>query len=464
MSSFTGGAIVGSLLLNLLSDRYGRRAAIFLGSILACVGCALQGGANTVATIIVGRAIAGLAVGLLSATIPNYCSEIAHPRFRALLAGLQQWSIGLGFVVAQWVGYASSLVAGPFSWRFPLSLQVLPATVLAAGIMFLPESPRYLAECGDTATALAVLKRLHTDPELVDAEYARILELLGEERQLSMGWLDMFRQPSLRKRLLLACGIQLFTQTSGVNVISYYGPRIYAILNFDTTRSLLIMGIAGALAQLYNTVCLAFVDKIKRRTLLIPSMLGMGAALCVNATLAEFFIARDQQTGHHDGNALRASVAMNFVFSVFFTSLGCISWVFSSELFPTALRAKGTSLSTFTNWSANLIFAQCSPLALSKIGYRYFYVFMAFNWAAAATVYFFFPETRGYTLEAVNELFGDLHMRHVPELPEVAAPSTVYPKQQMAEAGPGSQMPYIWEAQNVAPGKCSIPDPKRDPA
>ena len=187
------------------------------------MGGALQGGANSVATVIVGRVIAGLAIGLLSATIPNYCSEVAHPKFRALLAGLQQWNIGLGFVCAQWIGYGSSLVSGPFSWRFPLSFQVLPALILAAGIWFLPESPRYLAEREETVKAHAVLKKLHADHELVEAEYTRIQLNLEAERNSRLGWLDMFRQPSLRRRLLLACGIQLFTQTSGINVINYYG-------------------------------------------------------------------------------------------------------------------------------------------------------------------------------------------------------------------------------------------------
>lgn len=96
VSSFTGGAILSSLLLNVLSDRYGRRVAIFIGAMLACVGGALQGGANSITTLVIGRVIAGLAVGLLSATIPNYCSEVAPPKIRALLAGLQQWNIGLG--------------------------------------------------------------------------------------------------------------------------------------------------------------------------------------------------------------------------------------------------------------------------------------------------------------------------------------------------------------------------------
>ncbi|KAJ9608432.1 hypothetical protein H2200_007420 [Cladophialophora chaetospira] len=409
VSSFTGGAIVSSLLLNVLSDRYGRRFAIFLGALLACVGGALQGGANSVATVIVGRVVAGLAVGLLSATIPNYCSEVAPPKFRALLAGLQQWNIGLGFVCAQWIGYGSSLVDGPFSWRFPLSIQILPALVLAGGAYLLPESPRLLAARGDTASAHAVLRRLHGDSSLVEAEYKRIQDDVESERNSRMGWLELFRRPSLRRRVLLACGIQFFTIASGINVINYYGPRIYAYLRFSTSRSLMIIGIYGALAQVYNTICIAFVDRVGRRKLLIPSMIGMGAALCVNATLAHFYIDGNEDPGRN-GNALRACVAMYFVFSVFFTSLGCISWIYSAEVFPTAVRAKGTSLSTFTNWAVNLIFAQCSPIALTNMGYRYFYLFTAFNWAAAVVIYFCYPETQGHTLESVNELFGDLRI------------------------------------------------------
>ncbi|EXJ81244.1 hypothetical protein A1O3_07534 [Capronia epimyces CBS 606.96] len=416
VSSFTGGAIIGSLFLNLLSDRYGRRAAICFGSSLACLGGALQGGANSVATVIVGRVTAGIAVGLLSATIPNYCSEVAPPRIRGMLAGLQQWNIGLGFVCAQWIGYGSSLVEGPFSWRFPLSIQVLPSLVLTIGVWLLPESPRYLAERGQTDQTLAVLRRLHDDEELIETEYVRIEQNLQAERHSRLGWLNMLQHPSLRRRVLLACGIQLFTQTSGINVINYYGPRIYALLNFSPTKSLLIIGIYGALAQVYNTICLAFVDRVGRRKLLIPSMIGMGAALCVNATLAHFYIDGNHQSGGRMENALRACVAMNFVFSIFFTSLGCISWILCSELFPTAIRAKGTSLSTFTNWSTNLIVAQCSPIALSRMGYQYFYVFTAFNWVATVVVYLFYPETQGHSLETMNELFGDLQMR----------PSTVY--------------------------------------
>jgi MFS family permease len=173
----------------------------------------------------------------------------------------------------------------------------------------------------------------------------------------------------------------------------------------------MIIGISGALAQTYNTICLGVMDRIGRRKLLIPSVLGMGAALCVNATLSQYF----PPDNSHNSNALRASVAMNFVFSLFFTCLGVISWVYPSEIFPMSIRARGTSLSTLTNWSLNLVFAQCAPIGLSRMGYRFFYFFAAFNWVAAVLFYFFYPETRGRTLEQLDEVFGDQMVPHALE-------------------------------------------------
>lgn len=236
--------------------------------------------------------------------------------------------------------------------------------------------------------------------EQIEDELNEIHQSIFRERGTDDGtsWTVLYQDPAIRKSLLLACGIQLFTQTSGVNVIGYYGPKIYSALGYTSSSALFIQAIYGALALLWNTVCLAVVDRIGRRTLLIPSMIGMGASLCVEASLVRAF---DPQTTDNQ-QALRASVAMNFVFSVFFTSLGVISWIFAGEIFSTPMRARGTAVSTFTNWAANLVFAQCSPLALSKMGYRYFYVFAACNWVAGLIIWFYYQETQKFsTLESV---------------------------------------------------------------
>ena len=225
VSSYTGGAIVGSAAVSFVSDRWGRRVAIFLGSLLAALGGALQGGAPTLAAVIAGRFIAGFAVGLLSATIPNYCSEVAPPNIRGLLAGMQQWSLGLGFVFAQWIGYGCSTTTGPFTWRFPLAFQTLPALVLAAGILLLPESPRWLLEHGHADEAQHVLDRLHlrkdqSNRDFVDLEFKEIRDAILAEKSAiqGIGWKLLVTKRSYRRRVLLACGIQAFTQTSGINV------------------------------------------------------------------------------------------------------------------------------------------------------------------------------------------------------------------------------------------------------
>ncbi|KAJ5290128.1 Peptidase M13 neprilysin [Penicillium atrosanguineum] len=419
ISSYTGGAIVGSLLAPYISDSFGRRMVIFIGGFLATLGAALQGGAVTIAMLIAGRFIAGLAIGMMSATIPVYCSEIAPPHIRGLLASMQQWMIGVGIMVAQWVGYGCSLRTGEFTWRFPLSLQTAPALILTCGIWFLPESPRWLIEIGNEQAGRSVLTRLHlnhgaTNGQLVEHELNQINASISHENgSVVRSWRQVLLSKQWRYRLLLACGLQAFTQTSGTNVIQNYGPRLYKSLGLSTSTSLMIIGVWGALAVLWNTLFMLFIDKVGRRKLLIPSLLGMGAAMCVEATLAKHIDFSDSNANR---DALRAAIAMFFVFSFFFTALGLISWIYQSEIFPTAIRARGSSMATATNWTLNLIFAQCSPIALTKLGSKYFYCFVGFNWAAVFLVYFYFPETVGRSLEEVEEVF-----KETKEEPEITA-------------------------------------------
>ncbi|KAH1423747.1 hypothetical protein KXX32_007219 [Aspergillus fumigatus] len=415
VSSYNGGAILGSIAAPYICDPFGRRPVMFVGALLAALGAALQAGATHVAMLIVGRLIAGFSIGLMATTIPIYCSEVAPAHIRGFLGAMQQWMLGLGVVVAQWVGYGCSLHTGAFSWRFPLAMQAVPAVILGTGVWFLPESPRWLIEKGRKDAGKAVLNRLHlnrtrTNTDLIESEFTQICEsIASDSRTVVSSWRQLlFSSPTWRHRVLLACGIQAFTQCSGTNVIQVYSPRIYRSLGLPTSTTLMITGVWGALAQFWNTVFLLFIDRVGRRKLLIPSLLGMGAALCVEATLARYYgnFAPDADSSvSASPAALRAAIAMFFVFSLFFTALGLISWLYPAEIFPTAIRARGSSIATATNWSLNLVFAQCSPIALTTLQYKYFYCFVAFNWAAAVIVWACYPETAGKSLEEVGEVF-----------------------------------------------------------
>jgi hypothetical protein len=174
---------------------------------------------------------------------------------------------------------------------------------------------------------------------------------------------------------------------------------------------------------------------------LLVATTGCAFALLVNAVLSQYFVAGKDTTASTNENALRAMVAMNFVFSFFFTMIGIITWVcvliflwccrgperlltsfnrYPAEIFSTETRARGNSLSTTSNWLLNLIFAQVSPTALAEVGFRYFYAFFVFNLCAVLCYYFFYPETRGKTLEQMDELFGDQLVAHALDDPDKA--------------------------------------------
>ncbi|KAB8247071.1 hexose carrier protein [Aspergillus flavus] len=417
VSSFQGGAIAGTMVNMVFADKIGRKYSILVGAIISCLGCAIQAGAVAMSMLIVGRFIAGVAVGMLTATIPMYASELSEPQWRASLSGLLQWMLSWGYLVAQWLGYGCSFNTTEFSWRFPLAFQCIPGIILVVGIWFLNESPRWLMEKDRQEEARQVLMSLRKgkDPELIELEFQEIRDVILADRAMGeITWRSIISKPSWRRRLLLGCGVQAFGPLSGTNVINYYGPTIYNILGIDNHTSLMIIGISGALSVVYCTIGLYLLDKVGRIRPLLVSAAGLAAALLVNAVQAQYM---DQS----NTNQLRSMVAMNFVFSFFYTPLGIISWVYPAEIFPVEVRALGNAITTFTNWTVNLVFAQFSPNALDSVGFKYFYLFFVLNLIAFVCYWFFYPETKGRTLEQMDELFGDQIVPHALQDPEGAA-------------------------------------------
>lgn len=428
VSAFQGGAILGTIINVFTGDRLGRKLSVFAGACVSCFGCALQAGAVNMVMLIIGRFIAGVAVGMLTSVIPMYAGEMAEASSRGMMSGLLQWMLSWGYLVAQWIGYGCSFVENAFqceyllkislprgiteadylvsSGRFPLAFQCIPGLILAGGIWFLNESPRWLMEKDRHDEALATLQRLHGDgtpekQEYIEMEFQEIRDVIDAERaSTKITWTTIITKASWRRRLILGCGVQAFGPLSGINVINYYGTRIYASLGIDTQTSLMIIGISGALSIVYCTGGLWALERVGRIKPLIIGSIGMAGALVANAAMSQHY-------DEGNNNQLRAMVAMNFVFSFFYTFVGIISWVYPAEIFPVDIRNQGNSLTTFTNWTFNLVFAQFSPSALTNIGFRYFYVFFVFNIIAMLCYIFFYPETKGKTLEQMDLLFGD---------------------------------------------------------
>lgn len=204
-------------------DRFGRKRTIQIGAAIATLGGVLQCAAMNLPMILVGRIVAGWAVGLMSMSVPVYQAECAHPNIRGMIVGLTQQMIGVGFIISTWVGYGSRHTsdASSFQWRFPLGFQIIPSVLLLVGLIWLPESPRYLIEKYRDEDGMRILRKLHyngSNDEWIQTEYNEIRATLSAEKAITApGWAVMFKVPQWRKRLLLGTLIQVFTQLTGIS-------------------------------------------------------------------------------------------------------------------------------------------------------------------------------------------------------------------------------------------------------
>ncbi|KUL89392.1 hypothetical protein ZTR_04400 [Talaromyces verruculosus] len=409
-STFSGGAAIGALTAGLTIDTLGRRRTIQLGALISAIGAILQCAARNLAMILVGRIVAGWAVGILSMSVPVYQAECAHPRSRGLIVGLAQQMIGVGFIVSTWIGYGSLHApdTSQVQWRFPLAFQALPALMLFMGMFWLPESPRHLIEKQDDDEALRVLNRLHydgTNDEWIQREFTEIKATIDAEREITApGWMVMFRVPQWRKRLLLGTAVQVFTQMTGINVINYYQNIMYKALGITGNNATLVSGIYNVVGPLANLIFIVFfLDRVGRRRPLIFGASAITVALICEAAL---------NSQNLDGSKRAYSIAgVFFLFCVtviFSMSFGPVSWVYMSEIMPMQIRGKGNAFATgIGNWCVSTLWSQVSPIALGELGWKFYFIFAAWNVCVTIpTVYFLFEETKQKSLEEIDLLFG----------------------------------------------------------
>ncbi|KAJ3476109.1 hypothetical protein NLI96_g11389 [Meripilus lineatus] len=361
--------------------------------------------------MLIGRIIAGFAIGILSMTVPLYNTEIAPPKIRGFIVGLAQQMIGIGFIVANWVGYGCQFRDTDTQWRLPLGLQLVPAGLLLVGVQFMPFSPRWLLEQNRDEEARKVVYLLHgtktpeakasAEREFLEMQENIKAELVTRSRSLS----DLWATPAMVRRTLVAVGVQTFTQFSGINVLNYFGPTMYVALGLSPSQSLLVQGIYGAVGPITNFFFITLVlDTVGRKK---PLMFGAASFVVTYSVLSAIVASFPPETSTNHP-AQRAGIAMIFLTSIFFSvSFGPVSWTLASEVFPTRTRAIGTSVATCANWAFNVLFSQVSNLAMSNIRWKYYVVFIILNAIDFVIIGLFFPETKGKTLEEMAHVFGD---------------------------------------------------------
>ncbi|HVU58943.1 MAG TPA: sugar porter family MFS transporter [Puia sp.] len=393
-SSAIWGCVVGAMLAGYLSDRMGRKKVLIITAVLFFISSIAAALAGDLTQFILARLIGGFGIGAASMLSPLYISEIAPARSRGRLVSLYQLAIVLGINLIYFVNLRISAMGDEAwnverGWRYMLASGILPAVLFLVLLLFVPESPRWLAARGRRDEALEILTKVN-GKELAPAVYHEIVEAMQHET----GTLGELFKPGLRMAMIVGIVLALFCQITGINAIIYYAPEIFKNAGFGTESALMQTVIIGVVNTLFTFLAIWLIDKAGRRALLLWGLAGMIICLLAVALCYHY---------HYFNGPWLLICIVGFIAS-FASSLGPVPWVIISEIFPTKNRGVAMSFATVVLWVGVLLITQLTPVMLEKLGgAKTFLIFMVnaiilliFTWKKI-------PETRQRTLEDIEK-------------------------------------------------------------
>jgi sugar porter (SP) family MFS transporter len=382
------GTVVGAMLAGFPGERYGRRdslrgLAVFY--LVSALGCAF---AWSWWSLVVFRFIGGLGIGGSSVLAPMYIAEIAPAKWRGRLVGLFQFNVVFGILLAYFSNYLIALThVGATEWRWDLGVAAFPAALFFVMLFTIPRSPRWLVKKGRVAEARSVLQL--TGDDNYEHDLQEIVESIDvEQKQAS----EKLLSRKYAFPIFLAVSIGLFNQLSGINAILYYLNDIFAHAGFSRISGNLQAVAIGATNLLFTMIAMSVIDKLGRKTLLLVG--SVGTAACLAGVSAIFFT--------HSHESLLVWLLVGYI-AFFGFSQGAVIWVYISEVFPNAVRAKGQSLGTFSHWFMNALISAIFPLMAASSGAYPFVFFSAMMVLQFFVVLFVYPETKGFTLEEMQK-------------------------------------------------------------
>jgi MFS transporter, SP family, arabinose:H+ symporter len=392
MASALYGTVIGSLMGGWPADRYGRKATLLWIGVLYLLGAVGSSLATNVTMFIAARMIGGLGIGISTVVAPMYISEIAPPQHRGRLAGMFQFNIVFGIVVA----FASNYLlagTGENAWRWMLGVAAFPSLIYALFCFGLPESPRWLiSRKGDRTAAIQILQR--AQPEISREEITRQADDIAAASTEGASS-ERFWTRRLRKPILLAILIAFFNQLSGINAMLYFAPRIFELTGLGARAALLQSVGIGLTNLVFTFVALWLIDRLGRRTLLYIGSFGYIASL---GTAAWGFFS----------NHLSIVPACIFAFiAAHAIGQGAVIWVFISEIFPNRHRAEGQTLGSFTHWIFAALLTTLFPRMVVDFPPGYVFAFftgmmvLQLIWVKTMV-----PETKGVPLEMIQKQLG----------------------------------------------------------
>jgi sugar porter (SP) family MFS transporter len=385
------GALFGALAAGPMAERHGRRTTLLLAAVLFTVGALLAGMITAIWMLTACRLVLGFAVGVAAMVAPLYISESAPAAMRGMLVSIYQLAITLGILGAYVVNFALD-----DAWRPMFMLGAVPAVALFIGMFFLRDTPRWLISRGrnnEAATALAKLRNSPANaPELLHE--LNTMQGADQSTPARASWSDLIAT-DVRPAFVVAIGLFLLQQFSGINAVIYYAPTVFQEAGFDSgsTQVLATMGV-GLVNVLLTLAGMALIDRIGRRKLLYVGFAGTAVGLGM--------IAIGAMTGAQSLDILAVLGLLIYIGS-FAASIGPLPWVMMSEVFPSKVRSLAMSATTISNWAFNFLVVFSFPALVASMGLGG--VFALYTLACLAGLYFtwkFVPETSGITLEQIE--------------------------------------------------------------
>jgi len=392
------GAAAGALAGGRLADVLGRRKLLIATAIIFAAGAIGCAEAHSVSVLVLSRIVVGIGIGLSSGTVPVYISEVSPAESRGWTVSLFQLAITVGILLAYIVDYAFARIQG---WRWMFGLAVVPAAIFALGMLYLPESPRWLARMKQQSEARAVLARIRGTGD-VEEELRAIessLEHAHEHGRLS----DLFTS-SVRPALVVGVGLAILQQVTGINTVIYYAPLIMQSAGIPSASgAILATAGIGAVNVLMTVVSMWLIDRAGRRPLLLTGIAGMAITLGV---LGFAF----QGTARSSASTWLAVISVMAYVASFAISLGPIFWLLIAEIYPLRIRTSAEGLSATFNWGSNLLVSLTFLTLLQILGPSHtFWLYGVLAVGAWIFSYFLVPETKGRTLEEIEEFWRIRH-------------------------------------------------------
>ncbi|KAE8449216.1 hypothetical protein EG329_008383 [Mollisiaceae sp. DMI_Dod_QoI] len=412
-SAYNLGAILAVPVVPWVAQKWGRRWSIFIGSVFQCVGALLQGFSQNAAMYIIARMILGFGIVFCIVSGSAMLGELSYPKERPIMTSMFNASWFVGSLIASGIVVETAKMHSNWGWRIPSLLQCCPSVVQMTFIFFLPESPRYLISKEKREEAFDILVKYHAEGDrdslFVKTEMAQIETTIKLELEASkLSWWDMVRTPGMRRRTFIASAMGLYTQWSGNTLISFYLGKILVMIGYTDAYTKTMFNLGNTAWSFINGTAIALISpRFPRRTMFLVGAFGM-LFVYIGWTIA---MQRAMLALEHKSTNSAAGIAV--LFFIFFFSpwynIGnnALAYTYMVELFPYAQRSRGISIEQFFVRGAGFFTNFINPIGMDGAGWKYFIMYIAMICAEILTIYFFYPETYGRTLEELSFLFED---------------------------------------------------------